>query len=194
MRRLINRIGAALVAFAIPGTVSAQTVDEQLAAMVEAWVEAEATNFIGELRQYLTHCIVPVTTALPESAKQSLAEIGDMDAGLEAMEDTDPAALEQFRAGIDPCVETAFQFGGDVLDWVFVTQMTGAAREELLQASFCVLDIVLPLELEDKQALKLGLDIRDADFRAHGIAALIAARPDLAESLNADLDNCIAMD
>ena len=194
MRRLRNRIGAALVAIAIPGMAAAQTVDEQLATMVEAWVEAEATNFIGELRQYLNHCIVPVTLGLPESAKQSLVEIGDMDAGLEAMEDTDPAALEQFRAGIDPCVETAFQFGGDVLDWVFVTQMTGAEPEELLQASFCVFDIILPLELEDKQTLALGLDIRDADFRVHGIGALIEARPELAETLNAELDACVAMD
>lgn len=194
MRSLKKKIGAALVAATFPGIAAAQTVDEQLTAIVAAWVEGEATNFIGELRQYLTQCITPAAIALPDTAKQSLVDLGDMDAGLEAMEDTDPAALEGFLATIDPCVETAFQFGGDVLDWVFITQMTGAERDDLLRASFCVLDIIRPLELADQQTIVLGLDIRDADLREDGFGALIAAHPERAEALNAELDRCVAMD
>ena len=189
---LTRRVAAALVATLASVThVSAQSPSQQITTIVEEWVQDEASHFIGELRQYLSACISPNANALPDHAKQTIIQAGTIYDGLEALSETDPAIRDQFLADLDPCVTTAFTFGGIVLDWVFVTQMQGATREELLSASFCVLDIVRGLDNDAWGTILLSMDLRDAGFRTHGIEGLNQARPEQAESLNAEIDGCV---
>jgi hypothetical protein len=189
---LTRRVAAALVATLASAThVSAQSPNQQITTIVEEWVQDEASHFIGELRQYLSVCISPIASALPDDAKQTIIDAGTIYDGLEALKETDPAIRDRFLADLDPCVATASTFGGIVLDWVFVTQMEGAVREELLSASFCVLDIVRGLDHDAWGTIILSMDLRDAGFRTHGIAGLNQARPEQAESLNAEIDECV---
>jgi len=187
-----RRVTVALVAAVISGThAAAQSPDQPITTIVEAWVQDEASHFIGELRQYLSACISPIAGALPDGAQQAIVDAGTMYDGLEALGETDPAIRDQFLADLDPCVTTASTFGGIVLDWVFVTQMQGATQEELLSASFCVLDVVRGLDNDAWGTIILSMDLRDAGFRTHGIAGLNQARPEQAETLNAAIDGCI---
>ena len=187
-RRVVVALAAGLASVT---PASAQSPGQPIATIVDAWVQDEAAHFIGELRQYLTACITPIAAALPEGAKQAIIDNGTIFDGLEALEETDPAARDQFLTDLDPCVTTAATFGGIVLDWVFVTQMQGATQDELLSASFCVLDIVRGLDNDAWGTMLLSMDIRDAGFRSHGIAGLNAARPAQAEALDASIDACV---
>ncbi|MHA1559844.1 MAG: hypothetical protein ACTSWI_04130 [Alphaproteobacteria bacterium] len=187
-----RRVTVALVAALISATHgSAQSPAQQITTIVEEWVQEEASHFIGELRQYLSVCISPIASALPDNAQQAIVGAGTMYDGLEALRENDPAIRDQFLADLDPCITTASTFGGIVLDWVFVTQMQEATREELLSASFCVMNVIRGLDNDAWGTIILSMDIRDAGFRTHGIAGLNQARPEQAETLNAAIDGCV---
>lgn len=168
-----------------------QDANAQLATIVANWVEEEATAFHGIIRDYIGHCLTAVVEGLPEAARETILEAGDIPVARAALTGNNPEALATFQEGVRVCTRTATRFGAPVLDWVFATQLPGAEGEVLRDASFCVIDAILPLDDAARQMLFLGVDQRHADFREHGIALLATTYPAVADDLTAAVDICL---
>lgn len=194
MRRLFRRGLAAFLAVAAtaaPGHLAAQPASAALTPIVGAWVAAEADNFHRALVPYLTACISRVAAELPEPAQQTLVEAGGIDAGMRTLDATEPEALDQFLEGSRTCIRIAGRFGEKVLTWVFETQLPGAAEDRLTAASYCIIDVLLPLDDPAQETLFFAIDFRGGDLRNHGFAAIAEERPELAAELVAGLDACL---
>ena len=71
-------------------TAFAQATEDELTALVAAWVGGEGGYSEGIFRDYGIACLLPGVVAMPDTAKATLVEAGGMEAGLTQIEADDP--------------------------------------------------------------------------------------------------------
>ncbi|MGD9738572.1 MAG: hypothetical protein AB7O56_06840 [Bauldia sp.] len=181
MKPLLRVIAPATGAM-LATSAMAQPVDPQIAALVEAWVAEEGADFSELVRTYGGQCLTPVVGALAEAPRQAIIAAGGIEAGIAALQTTDPAAVAALMPGLQECIETLF-VGEQVLAWLQAEG--GALTPEALQtATFCYMDAVRPLPTESKQMI-----VQAENFEA-GANAVVGLGGTVGTELAARLETC----
>ncbi len=170
-------LAAAAAASLFATAAFAQATDDELTALVAAWVGGEGGYSEGIFRDYGIACLLPGVIAMPDAAKAMLVQAGGMEAGLTQMEEEDPNTLNAFLPLVQECVETLI-IGEQIQEWAMIE-----LPDEVEAATVCFMDVVRPLDTDAKQIIVLGEDFED------GIEALLEERPELADLEN-QLEAC----
>lgn len=186
----IRRLAAvAAVSFAVVATPAlAQTVDEQLAALVTNWAMLEARGVAPEVQAYGIACATPVVLAMPDTMKQRFIAIGAIRPVLDDLELTDLRAYDRINAPFQQCVETML-VGGAIWAWVQAEE-AAAGYDAQRAAAFCVMDAINPLSGNAKAFLFQSAIAPGADFE-DALDALVTADPTLEAPLQAGIEPCL---
>ncbi|MGV8841534.1 MAG: hypothetical protein ACWA6X_14680 [Bauldia sp.] len=166
----------------------AQTVDEQVATLVQTWIAEEAADMDPVAQEYGVYCLTPIVQGFAEPAKQIIINAGGMEAGIAQIETTDATLYGVIFPPLQLCIEAMF-VGETIVPWVAATE-TGRTPEEQKAAAFCVMDAVKPLTTQQKQTLYLAAVGTDADFE-DGLDALVKAFPETEAMLQAGIEPCV---
>ncbi|MCC6736828.1 MAG: hypothetical protein IT534_11980 [Bauldia sp.] len=166
----------------------AQTVDEQIATLVQTWIAEEAADMDPVAQEYGVLCLTPLVQGLAEPTKQIIINAGGMEAGIAQIETTDAVVYGAMFPPLQQCIEAMF-VGETIVPWVAVTEATRTPDDQKL-AAFCVMDAIKPLTTEQKQTLYLAAVAADADFE-DGLDALVTAFPETEAMLQAGIEPCV---
>jgi hypothetical protein len=176
-------IAIAATAFASAAAFAQSTIDDQIGALVDAWLNDYGGDFSPVVQEYGAQCITPNVVALPESAKQTIVGAGGMEDGLTALETADPDTLTAFLPTLQQCVDTMY-VGEQIWAWVVDYYPLVGDDDHAVKAT-CLMNAVQPLPSEAKQIIFAG-----DDFQA-GAQTLMLERPDLAVNLDGVLTACL---
>lgn len=165
-------LAAAAAATLFVTSAFAQATDDELTALLAAWVGGEGGYDEGIFRDYGIACLLPGVLAMPDAAKATLVEAGGMEAGLTQIETADPETLNIFLPLVQECVETLI-IGEQIQAWATIE-----LPDEVETVTVCMMDAIRPLDTDAKQIIVLGEDFED------GIEALLEERTDLADLEN----------
>jgi hypothetical protein len=185
---------AAAVGVTLASQTLAQTPDEQMVTLVQAWIAEEAADLPPAVQEYAVACFTPEFQALAEPLKQIILTAGGIEAGVRQIEIVDPAAYALMfpvappNSAIQQCVETSL-VGGVVWPWVLQIQPNDTPDEQKV-ATFCILEAIKPLTTEQKQELYIAAIATDADFE-DGLDALVTAFPETEAMLQAGIEPCV---
>lgn len=166
----------------------AQTVDEQIAVLVQTWIAEEAADMDPVAQEYGVGCLTPLVQGLAEPTKQVIINAGGMEAGIAQIEATDATVYGTMFPPLQMCIEAMF-VGETIVPWVAVIE-AGKTPDEQKLAAFCVMDAIKPLTTQQKQTLYLAAIGTDADFE-DGLDALVTAFPETEAMLQAGIEPCV---
>lgn len=181
MIRLTRLLPAAAIGALLVNPAFAQTVDPLIAPLVAAWIDEGAGDFSDVVKAYGNECLAPVISALPEPARQAIIAAGGIEAGVTALQATDPATVATLLPGMQECIETMF-VGEQIVAFVAAEGPADAEAQRI--AAFCYMDAVRALPTEAKQAI-----VGATDFET-GARGVVATGGEVGTGLNTRLEAC----
>lgn len=183
MAHIRKFLAAAFAATFVASTAFAQVTDDQVAALVDDWLDTYASDFTQIVKDYGAQCIAPAIVAMPGTAKQTIADAGGIENGLTALQTADPDTLNGFLPTLQECVDTMY-LGEQIWAWVddYYVLDDQAAKE---QKATCLMDVVRPMPPEVKQTIFAAEDF------ATGIQDVMLNQPQAATNLDLELKACI---
>ncbi len=161
----------------------AQVADDQITALVDDWINTYAGDFTPVVKDYGSQCIAPEIIALPDTAKQTIADAGGIENGLTALQAADPDTLNAFLPTLQECVDTMY-LGEQIWAWVddyYVLDDEAGKAEK----TTCLMDVVRPLPSDAKQTIFTAEDF------ATGIQQVMLNATHYAANIDLELKGCI---
>ena len=180
----IRKFFATVFAGAFATTAAfAQVSDDQIAGLVDDWLNTYAADFTPIVHEFGAQCITAAFADLPDAARQIVAAAGGIENGLTALENNDAATLDAFLPTLSQCVDTMY-IGEQIVAWVDDYYVV-ANDEDKTDKTVCLLNAVYPLPTEAKQTIFAA-----PDFQA-GIQEVMLNQPEAAINLDAVLKACV---
>jgi len=176
-------LAATLAGTIVASAAFAQVTDDQITAMVGDWLDTYAGDFTPVVQDYGAQCVTPALIALPETAKQTIADAGGIENGLTALQSSDPDTLNAFLPTLQQCVDTMY-LGEQIWTWVDGYYLLNDEADKADKAT-CLMDAVRPLSSEAKQT------IFTADDFATGVQNVMLNQPEEAINLDLVLKGCL---
>lgn len=183
MAHIRKFLAATFAATFAVSTAVAQVTDDQVTTLVEDWLNTYASDFTQVVKDYGAQCIAPGIVAMPETAKQTIADAGGIENGLTALQTADPETLNAFLPALQECVDTMY-VGEQIWAWVddYYVLDDEAAK---IERAVCLMNVVRPLPSDVKQTIFAAEDF------ATGIQDVMLNQPQAATNLDLELKGCI---
>ncbi len=178
----IRAFAAALVAPVILASPAVAQDDDGLSDLVATWIDNQMPDLDPVVFDYGNACITPLVLALPDQSKELIAEIGDMDRGLNEVQAANPEDLETFLPALQICVETLFI--AETISWWVDAEYDDIDAEERAETITCFIGVVEPLSTAAKQFLFTAADFEE------GVEALLESDLEVDEGFEDAVEAC----